>query len=79
MSHLNTRPVYAVVCTDCQSSEPDQWQPIPNTMSFAQDSVAQDALRRSHQGIDGDKYGVIEYSAEGAKLVGDIYPGINEW
>lgn len=79
MNHLNTRPVYTVACTDCQSSDPDQWQPITSTTSLSQDAVAQDAFRRSLQGIDGDKYGVIEYSAEGAKLVGDIYPGVNEW
>lgn len=75
----NVRPIFVVAATDCQSDDPDLWRPMHNAVYFSLEPASDEALRRSMKGIDGDLYAVIEYSANGARIVGDVHRGINEW
>lgn len=75
----STRPLYVVAITDCQSNEPERWLPVRNAIFWEPERAESEASMRSLTGIQGDKYAVLEYSASGVKIAGEIHHGMNEW
>lgn len=63
--------LYAVAGLSSQSEPPNKWMPISTQVYPVKEVAEREAAKMASRGRSHEKIAVIEYTAEGARLVSD--------
>ena len=70
-------PLYVVAGLSSQSEPGNLWMPISTQTYPVQEVAEREAEKMARRARPHEQVGVIEYSAEGARLVGHVHQGAN--